>query len=652
MRNTTFNHEFMSELNDAESREFLLTSGTGAYSSSTICGCNMRKYHGVFVCRQPAVNAEDHVLISTIDEDIIYKENSFETGTHRYPGVIHPSGFRYISEFGANPLPKWIYVFDDCVMSKEYLMPHGENVLMVRYEVLEATEKLELNISPFAAFRCVHDLRRAGFVDNKRINLVENGVEINVFQEYDKVFMQTSVPSEFIVAPDWYYNIEYPTEQQRGYPFSEDLFVPGHFNLMLKKGDQFVLQIGLEARDTKTLAAKFTDALKSVPDIETNEECIKYASQQFIIEDGDDTFIKAGYHWFGCWGRDTFISMPGLLLTQGETRQYLNILRSSVKDLKNGLLPNVGRGENAAYNSADASLWFVWAVQQYTMEYGKEANIWKEFGPALKEILESYKNGTSYNIHMDGDGLITAGHPGVALTWMDAIVNGMPVTPRNGKAVDINAMWYNAICYCLHLANVAGDTDFIAQWQSLPAKIAGSFVAAFWNEEKNYLADCVLNGEADWSMRPNQVFALSMPFSPVTEEIAKSVLNKVESNLLTSKGLRTLSQQDPKYKGICEGSQENRDNAYHQGTVWPWLLGHFTEAYVRFYGEERYEFVYSLFGEACDMFGDACLNTVPEIYDGDYPHKAAGAVAQAWSVGEISRMEAILKKNVKGAIEK
>lgn len=357
--------------------------------------------------------------------------------------------------------------------------------------------------------------------------------------------------------------------------------------------------------------------------------------------------IKAGFPWFGCWGRDTFISLPGLLLVDGGTKEFSQAIRSMLPDLKQGLFPNTGRGKNAVYNSVDSALWFIWAIQQYAAFTGRHKKVWQEFGRYCIEILDNYSRGTLFNIKMDSDYLIVAGQTGCALTWMDAVIDGTPVTPRMGKAVEINALWYNAVRFCIEIAELAGDGEFVEKWGGYPEQIRRSFMATFSGAEKKYLADCSLDGVTDWSVRPNQVFALSLPYSPVTGHLKNSILETLKEELLTPKGLRTLSAKDEKYKGLCEGDQETRDLAYHQGTVWPWLLGHYAQAHVNVYGTEALGTVSEVWGYFKEMMGDACLHTIPEIYNGDYPHKSVGAVAQAWSVGEARRVQHMLQQITK-----
>ena len=372
--------------------------------------------------------------------------------------------------------------------------------------------------------------------------------------------------------------------------------------------------------------------------------CLINSAHQFIVKRGTKTEIVAGFPWFGRWGRDTFISLPGLTLVTGDYKTCKNVIDTMIADLKGPLFPNIGSGSNCAYNSVDASLWFFWALQQYAMFTGTQNSVWKEYGKKMVMILDGYRAGTLFNIRMQENGLLYAGEPGKALTWMDAIVHGKPVTPRIGMPVEINALWYNAICFSIEVAKKAGDQAFIEAWEPIAAAIPKAFVRTFWSPSKKYLADYVDGEYKDWSERPNMVIATSLPYSPITEEMSRDVLQTVKQELLTPRGLRTLSPKNPIYKGIYFGDQAERDLAYHQGTVWPWLLGHFAEGYLKLHGKNGVPYIKSLFQGFEPVMTEHGIGTISEIYDGDPPHMARGAISQAWSVAELLRMNWLINQ--------
>ncbi|HEX2393907.1 MAG TPA: amylo-alpha-1,6-glucosidase, partial [Bacteroidales bacterium] len=431
---------------------------------------------------------------------------------------------------------------------------------------------------------------------------------------------------------------EYNKELRRGYDFKEDLFVPGYFEIDAGKGDVIIFSASTTKANPDQLKRKYTlELAKRIPR-DSFKNCLINSAQQFFIKKDKKSEIIAGFPWFGSWGRDTFIALPGLTLAIGDTQTCKDVLDTQVAKLKNGLFPNVGSEDSPAFNSVDAPLWFFWAIQQYTKVVKSFTAIWRSYGKAMKSVLEAFRNGTSYNIKMHDNGLIWAGEPGKALTGMDAIVNGKPVTPRVGFPVEICALLYNAIMFSLDLARRAKDEDFVREWEALPAKIQESFLAMFWDQKKGYLADVTDYKSTDWSIRPNQVIAVSLDYSMLNNDSKKSVLDVVERDLLTPRGLRTLSPTNENYKGIYKGTQEQRDLAYHQGTVWPWLLEHFCEAYMNLHKESGLGFLERLINGFEPVMTELGIGTIPEIFDGDPPHRARGAISQAWSVAALLRI--------------
>lgn len=624
-------------------KEYLLTNSTGAYCMSSVSGCNTRKYHGLLVAPQPGLDDADHVLVSAIDEIAEVGGEAYSLATHKYPGTVYPEGYRLIDNFSCGSTAVWVYRLGDCSLTKEIMMPEKKRAVIIKYSVSNAGE-VALKISPWLAFRNAHQLQKANSFADGTVQLTGGNYIVRPYIDYAPLYITASGKMEFAPCPDWYYNAEYTQERERGYEYHEDLFVPGFFTVNLNSKRNFTLYIGLE-ECTRPLAAQFRTIRKQKP-ITTGLDSLAHAATQFVVMHDGAARIRAGYPWFGAWGRDTFISLPGLFLTNGKTKEFLHIINTMAPDLKNGLLPNTGSGSYAAYNSVDTSLWFIWAMQQYTTLQKNGKKVWKEYGACFIEILDKYSNGTLFNIRMENDGLVSAGEDGYALTWMDAVINGRPVTPRAGKAVEVNALWYNAVCFCLEIARLAGDAEFVNKWAQYPEKIRDSFTRAFTAADRKHLADYVDGGVQDWSVRPNQALAISMPYSPVPAHLKQPVLETVKEHLLTPRGLRTLSPADISYKGQCEGDQETRDRAYHQGTAWPWLLGHYAQAHYNLSGVNSFGVVSEICGYFLEMIGEACLHTIPEIYNGSYPHKSVGAPAQAWSVAEALRTEWLLKEMV------
>ena len=372
--------------------------------------------------------------------------------------------------------------------------------------------------------------------------------------------------------------------------------------------------------------------------------CLLNSAEQFITRRGGKTWVVAGFPWFGRWGRDTFIALPGLTLVNDDPKTCKAVIDTMLADLKGPLFPNIGQGSDSAYNSVDAPLWFFWALQQYA-EYTKEKKeLWETYGRKMKMILDGYRKGTSFGIHMQDDGLIWAGEQGYALTWMDAMVDGKAVTPRIGLPVEINALWYNAIMFGLELAAAAGDDKFTRRWKPVAEMIPDAFMKTFWDKKRRYLADYVGEEGPDWSVRPNQVIAASLPYRAIDEEVAMGIIEVVRKELLTPRGLRTLSPKNKDYRGIYAGNQAERARAYHQGTVWPWLFGHYAEAYLRIYGKEGVDYINGLYMGFEPVMKEAGIGSVSEVYDGDPPHLPGGAISQAWSVAELLRTHDLIKK--------
>lgn len=625
-------------------REILRSNRAGSYSSTTIVGCNTRKYHGWLVCPVDAMGGERHVLLSSIDSTVVSNGQSFNTGIHKYHGDHYsPKGHKYVEDFDIQDIPGMTYRVGNVIMKQERILVHYEEQLLVRYTIIDTDEPVILQLRPFLTFRSIHQLTHANMWASTRTEPVPHGVKIRMYEGFPYLHMQLSCKAEFVPVPDWYLGVEYVEEQKRGYDYSEDLFVPGFFEMTASKGDVIVFSISTREEKHAGLKAKFTRTVATKIPRSNFGNCLRNAAQQFIEKRGNDTNIIAGYHWFGSWGRDTFISLPGLALARKSEDLYAAVIDTQVRRMKGGLFPNMGDNDNPAFNSVDAPLWFFQALWNYGLD-PKET--WKRYGAAMKDVLNAYRAGTSFGIHMRENGLIYSGAPGKALTWMDAVVNGVPVTPREGYAVEINALWYNAVCYSLDCARGARDWAFVKEWEKLPDLISRSFIETFWDEEHGYLADYVNDREMrNMQIRPNMVIATSLPYAMLTRDQMKSILDIVNRILVTPRGLRTLSPSDEGYKGIYCGDQATRDNAYHQGTVWPWLLGPFCDGWLRVYGEGGVSRVRKLITGFEETLTEAGISTISEIYDGDPPHSPRGAISQAWSVGEILRIFTLLEKN-------
>ncbi len=624
-------------------REIIRTNRAGAYASTTIVECNTRKYHGLLICPVDELGGGRFLLLSGLDVTVVNNDRSFNTGLRKYKGdYFNPKGHKYLEEFETEVIPMRVYRVGNVLLKMERLFVHNEEQLLIRYTILEATEPMKLQIRPFLAFRSIHELTHANLAANTKAEKIKNGIRSKLYEGFPYLNMQFSRKVDFVHVPDWYLGVEYIEEQKRGYDYSEDLFAPGFFELDAVKGDSIVFSASTKEENPSGFEQKFSETVSGKIPRDNYLDCLRNAAQQFVEKRGDDTLIIAGYPWFGAWGRDTFISLPGLALARHKIRLYDAVLDTQVRRMKDGLFPNLGTGGQYAFNSIDAPLWFFWALQQYVLTGGK--GCCDNYGEAAKSVLRAYKNGTAYNIHMRDDGLIYADAPGKALTWMDAVVNGVPVTPRNGYAVEINALWYNAVCFALEMAKVIEDKQFTKEFAYLPELIKKSFLDMFWDEKAGYLADYVNDQEGrNMFVRPNMLIAVSLPYSMLEKDQMKRILDIADRELVTPRGLRTLSPGNKLYKGIYFGTQEERDNAYHQGTVWPWLFGPFCEGWLKVYGKQGINKIKKLIFGLEEVMSEAGITTLSEIHDGDPPHAPRGAISQAWSVGEVLRIIDLLE---------
>ena len=637
-----FNKEQLINLEFSLSRELLRTNRAGSYASTTIIGCNTRKYHGLLVCPQENIDDDNHVLLSGVDVSVTQHNETFNLAVRKYSGNIYePKGHKYARNFVVDKMPKLTYHVGGVVLDMERILSEDDRIL-IKYTLIDAHSETKLRFKPFLAFRNVHKLSKANFFVNKSFQNIENGIKIKMYDAYKPLFMQFNKEVDYVHVPDWYYNVEYQEEQMRGYDYQEDLYVPGYFDVEIKKGESVIFTAGLEEIPANEIIAKYDYQINKRHTRTSFVDCLRVAAQQFICKRNNKTEIIAGFPWFGRWGRDTFIALPGLTLYNNDIETCKNVIDTMVSELKNGLFPNIGAGNTAALNSVDAPLWFFWTLQQYSYYIKDKSTIWKEYGEKMKQILKNYKEGTEFNIKMHNNSLIYAGIPGKALTWMDAIANGKAVTPRIGFCVEINALWYNAVMFSLEMAKLSNDEQFIKEWENIPERTKNSFTDFFWNEKLECLYDFGTYDSKDSTIRPNQIFACSLPYSMLNENQQEKIIEKIKHHLLTPKGLRTLAPYEKAYKGIYEGNQDERDLAYHQGTVWVWLLGAYCEAYLKIHGKSgirEIEKIFYNFEEDMTTYGIA---TIPEIYDGDPPHAPKGAISQAWSVAELLRISSLI----------
>ncbi len=624
------------------SKEILRTNRAGSYASTTIVGCNTRKYHGLLACPKTKGSDERFLLLSSLDITIVQFEQEFNLGIHKFQGDMYiPRGHKYIRDYRVEEVGQTIYRVGGVVLKSESLLTEKKEQILIKFTLIESQSPLVLKFKPYLAFRNIHALTKANDTVNTNVKKTKNGVAARLYDGLPSLFMQFSKEGKYNHHPDWYFDIEYLEEMKRGYDYKEDLFVPGHFELSLKNGESVVFSAGTKEIAPAGLKRKFSAEQKFRIPRNNFKNCLLNSAEQLIVKKEKSAEIIAGLPWFGTWSRDTFIALPGLMLTTGKQKLATMVLDTMARKIKGGLFP-VTVGKNPEYNSSDASLWFIWALQQY--EKYTDADIWEKYGKKIKTILNAYRRGTDHNIHMQQNGLIWAGGEDKPLTWMDVVTDEGPVTPRTGMAVEVNALWYNAVKAALIWAARSEDKGFTSAWSDMPEIIKQSFLEHFWSEERAYLADVVNGEDRDYSVRPNMVIAASMENNMLSREMKNSILDVVEKELLTPRGLRSLSPKNPDYKGVYTGNQEERDRAYHQGTVWPWLLEHFVNAWLDVRKQSGLSLVKRIFFGFEDEMINHGIGSISEVYDGDPPHRPGGAISQAWSVAALLRINEMIDK--------
>lgn len=703
----TFSPESHDGWTHALQQEWLETNGLGGYASSSLVGCNTRKYHGLFVANLPD-QADRHVLLSTLEETLICEKGIYPLSSRQHPGVYHPKGHEYITEVKTFPFIETTYQYDSLIISRAMLWLHETHTLLIRYRFQNIPPAAQFSITPLLAYRSFHTLTHENSAVHSLVEIIDYGITVQPYMSLPKLFIQSFAPrSPFVSQPDWCRDVLYFQEENRGFPASEDLFMPGQFVFSPLQGDLY-LAIGLEPFSYNKEASS-----QSVSDAWNNEVArrqnvtrlyptkiqanLAKAAERFIVHQPHvGASILAGYHWFNAWGRDSFIALPGLCFCTEHHELGKKILVQTCAHAKNGLVPNILSPDgDHAYNSVDASLWYIWAVQQMTRYVRESSPFIKEaLWPFLKEIIRAYAKNAESSVllsasspletspkvtslpctpsvapnsaqaqtstgvpftSIDSEGFLKVGTPETQLTWMDAMAYGKAVTPRHGYAVEMNALWYNALVFVNELAEQFGESPIVCP--KMLKAMPEIFLKRFWvnSPEDCYLADLWDETERSLAIRPNQIFAIAMPNSLVKDpQKAQSVVKTVTKHLLTPYGLRTLSPTDEAYCPRYEGGPNERDSAYHQGTVWPWLLGAYAEALIQT-SHNKEQDVNDFLTTISPLFQchlhEAGIGSISEIFDASAPHRPNGCIAQAWSVAEILRLMETINSSYPGLLE-
>lgn len=643
-----FNKSELVNLEYSLKREIIVANKTGAYCNTSIVTCNTRRYHGLLAVPVDKLGGGNYILLSSLDESLVVGGKQFNLGIHCYGDVYEPRGHKYIVDFDADPAPEIVYKVGEIMFSKTILMAPDQDQVLIKYHLIEAPEKATLMLKPFLAFRSVHSLTSQNPEAKTDCKEINNGVSFNLYDDFPDLNMQLSAKAQFKSMPYWYNGITYSDEMRRGFNCREDLFVPGFFTVPMKPGDSIVFSASVAEDEPKTLKRKFTDSLKRLGNIHNYHDLLVRNADMLKCARNGHKRINAGFSWLETGLlRETVLSLPGLTLyADGNCAEFEEILDNLIADEQERLFHRT--------TQVEAPLLLTDTIQQYIhyLEDEKEEKdaakkVWKKYGKTLEGILESYLPGCRNEVAMHPNGLLWAQMDGVALSWMNTYVGGRPVTERAGYQVETNAMWYNAVCFALEMESRFGPKKknaFIEKWSPIRDLIEENYQKTFWNYEAGYLADYVDNYGQNMDVRPNQLYAISLDYSPVEDMIKSDVVMTVNNELVTRRGIRTLSPRNVMYRGVYEGSQTDRDLAYYQGCAFPILLDPFVNVSFKMMGSNFYkkaEYLTEGFYADINKHG---VGAFSELYDGDPPHEAHGAIASACSTAALLRVDYLMNK--------
>ena len=635
-----FNKSELVNLEYSLKREIIAANKAGAYCNTSIVTCNTRRYHGLLAVPVDELGGGKYMLLSALDESLVLRGKQFNLGIHCYGDTYDPKGHKYIVDFDANPVPVVTYKVGGILFTKTIMMVPDTDQVLVKYELLEAPSKLTLMLKPFLAFRSVHSLTHQNPDAYTGYDEVDNGVSFRLYSGFPTLNMQLSNPHTFKYQPYWYNGVTYSDEYRRGFDCREDLFVPGTFSLEMKPGDSVVFSASVAEVNPKGLKRKFTDTLKKMGEIESYLDLLAHNAKLFICEKGNDARVNAGFSWLETGLlRETVASLPGLTLyANGDCEMFEKVLDTLIREEQDRLFYRT--------TQCEAPLRLTETIQQYIRFSGKERQIWKKYGETLKAIIESYSPGRRKEIAMHPNGLLWAQMDGVALSWMNAYVYGRPVTERAGYQVETNAYWYNALCFAIDMENKYGPkkSEFVEKWSAVRDLVKENYQPMFWRPDWGYLVDYVGNGPQDQAVRPNMLVPAYLEYCPVDDEVISEIVMTINDELLTKRGLRSLSPRNEAYRGVYEGSQIDRDLAYHQGCAFPDLLAPYVDLCFRmmgstFYGRAKY--LVEGFFEDISKHG---VGAFSELYDGDPPHEPHGAIASAMSTAALLHIAYVMKQ--------
>lgn len=642
-----FDKTEMTNLQDSLYKEMLLTNDLGAYCCTTLVGCNIRKYHGLLVTPVPNLDDENHVLLASLDETVIQHGAEFNLGIHKYQGEnFSPKGHKYIIGFEWDKIPTTYYRIGGVILKKEIAFHNKAQRLFIRYTLEEAHSPTTLRLRPYLAFRSVRQWTHENGVADKSYEEIANGIKMNLYAGYPDLYMQVNKKNTFVYEPNWYKGLDYPKERERGYDSSEDLLVPGYFEMPIKKGETIIFSASIEAGIPAQLPQQMEDEISKAPKYDSFYHCLVNAAHQFDIEKEGMHYILAGYPWFKCRARDTFISLPGLTLSIGEEERFDQYMATAEKAINQYIHKQPIDVQIYEMEQPDTLLWAIWCLQQYAKDTSRQ-KCYERYGQLIGDIIAFIRDGQHANLVVHENHLLYSNGRNTPITWMNSTANGRPIIPRSGYIVEFNALWYNALRFYALLLTETGSEENRKKAQEYEREaedVSQSFKKIFLNEY-GYLLDYVDGPMMDWSVRPNQIFAIALDFSPLDLKERKKVLDICTKELVTPKGIRSLSPKSGGYTPMYVGPQSQRDQAYHQGTAWPWLTGFYLEAYLRIYKMSGLGYIErQLIGFEEELFYH-CIGTIPELFDGNPPFSGRGAISFAMNVSGILRAIRLYERN-------
>ena len=639
-----FDKNLMINLEQSLSKEMLRTNQAGAYHCSSIVGCNTRKQHGLLVIPIPEMDNKSFVMLSSLDETVIQHGAPFNLGLHRYSGGVYsPNGHKYIREYDCESVPRTTYRVGGVILTKEMVFSSEENRILIRYTLVDTHSATTLQFRPFLAFREANDL----VVQNDKINTayaeVNNGVAFCLYPGFPTLYMQFSRKPIWVQNPNWYNGIEYVKDLERGIPYTEDQWVPGYFEIPIKKGESIIFSAGLNEASPRSFSKMYEVEVASRTKRSSFYNCLKNSAKQFYIKDKENEYIVSGYPWGQIRARDIFIALPGTTLAINHTEDFHCIMNTAWKALENYIDNELPDSRIHGIDLPDVPLWAVWSIQQYGKSLGFD-KARDRYLPTVAKIVNWILAGGHPNLQVETSGLVGTTGTNTPVSWMNATSNGWPLIPRSGLLVEFNALWYNSLMFAYNLSEGVAEYEHDREnWLTIAQQAKPAFIQTFLNDY-GYLYDYVNGNHADLSVRPNMAIAVGLDYSPLDRRQRKGVLDVVTRELLTPKGLRTLSPKSYGYRPFYLGSPEERERAYHNGPSRPWLIGMYADAYIKVFGMSGVSYIDRMLIGFEDEMSQNCIGTISQLYDGNPPFTGRGAISQATNVAEVLRTLRNLKK--------